>query len=300
MSTPLAVNTTDGLCWTRREVTRDGHELYALEAVKTCPAHLMETYAELVERGIAGSAHVLPVPVGSVEESSSAGYPPALPWARLLDADDLADFLDELAASAITHASSDVALAEVEETCGTWRLIAEAQHGHNTAPGPDRLTQSFAPVAAPREDDPTDVQCSKCGDPVHWVSSTNSDGGFWRHRFVPGRILDHFGEVAGSEGRHAFEVEYQGESDAKRRLPSCKACGRPVTHAVHDGDVRPQVRELRAPLAGQRASLEDPHDGPLAHKYLAGRDLPVPESCRLDADQVDEVSRSVWFGGGAQ
>ncbi len=63
-------------------------------------------------------------------------YPPAMPWAALLDHEDLTDFLDELAAAAIRHASSEVALAEVEKACSTWRLIAEAQHGHNTAPGP--------------------------------------------------------------------------------------------------------------------------------------------------------------------
>lgn len=64
MSAPRFVNTTDGMCWTRREATRDGLELYALEAVGDCPAHLMETYAELEERGIVDSADVLPVPVG--------------------------------------------------------------------------------------------------------------------------------------------------------------------------------------------------------------------------------------------
>lgn len=80
-----------------------------------------------------------------------ASYPPVMRWAALLDREDLADFLDELAASAITNASSDVALAEVETTCRTWRLIAEAQHGHNTAVGPDAMSQAFAPVAALRE-----------------------------------------------------------------------------------------------------------------------------------------------------
>ncbi|MFE0808158.1 hypothetical protein ACFW34_11830 [Streptomyces sp. NPDC058848] len=64
-------------------------------------------------------------------------YPPALPWARLMDHEDLTEFLDELAASAITHAPAERALTEVEATCGRWRLIAEAQHAHNTAPGPD-------------------------------------------------------------------------------------------------------------------------------------------------------------------
>lgn len=92
----------------------------------------------------------LPMPVGS-EPKSSGGYPPALPWARLMDDEDLADFLDELAAAAITHASNARALVEVESTIARWRLIAEAQHGHNTAPGPDAVTQVFAPVASLRE-----------------------------------------------------------------------------------------------------------------------------------------------------
>jgi hypothetical protein len=91
----------------------------------------------------------LPMPAGPAP--SSGGYPPALPWAALLDDEDRAEFLDELAAAATTHASSDVVLAEVEKACGTWRLIAEAQHGHNTAPGPDAVTTVFVPVASSRE-----------------------------------------------------------------------------------------------------------------------------------------------------
>lgn len=39
-------------------------------------------------------------------------------------------------------------------------------------------------------------------------------------------------------------------------------------------DVRPQVRRLRALLAGQRLTVEDPHNGPLSHSYRVGRDLP--------------------------
>jgi hypothetical protein len=38
-------------------------------------------------------------------------------------------------------------------------------------------------------------------------------------------------------------------------------------------DVSPRVAELRDLLAGQRAALEDRHDGELAHKYRLGRDL---------------------------
>lgn len=91
-------------------------------------------------------------------QKPSETYPPALPWAALMDSEDLADFLDELAASAITHASNAVALAEVEATCGRWRVIAEAQHAHNTAPGPDieadGIARRIVPVQALREDDP--------------------------------------------------------------------------------------------------------------------------------------------------
>lgn len=81
-------------------------------------------------------------------EPEAVDYPPALPWARLMDAGDLADFLDELAASVIIHASSEVALAEVEKTCATWRLVAEAQYGHNAAPVPDGITRAIAPTQA--------------------------------------------------------------------------------------------------------------------------------------------------------
>ncbi|MFJ3949040.1 hypothetical protein ACIPXV_03075 [Streptomyces libani] len=78
-----------------------------------------------------------PCPTRQAAEVAPDEYPPALPWARLMDAEDRADFLDELAASAITHADSKTALSEVEDTCARWRAIAEAQHAHNTAPGPD-------------------------------------------------------------------------------------------------------------------------------------------------------------------
>ncbi|MFE7395174.1 hypothetical protein [Streptomyces sp. NPDC057557] len=63
------------------------------------------------------------------------GYPLALGWARQLDADDLEGFLAELAEAA--DGVDDLAtLAEVENVIATWRALGEAQHAHNTAPGP--------------------------------------------------------------------------------------------------------------------------------------------------------------------
>ena len=64
MSAPVAVNTADGTCWTRRGETRRGEALYAPEGVCNCPPFVMATLVELAEHGIVGSADVLPVPPG--------------------------------------------------------------------------------------------------------------------------------------------------------------------------------------------------------------------------------------------
>lgn len=128
---PLVVNTQDGNCWSRRAVTREGRGLYALaDTVAGPPDGVLATVADLAELGLASMADALPMPVGTA-------YPPVFPWAALMDREDLTDFLDELADAAARLASSESVLAEVEKTCSTWRLIAEAQHGHNTAPGPN-------------------------------------------------------------------------------------------------------------------------------------------------------------------
>ncbi|GHA95120.1 hypothetical protein GCM10010330_56590 [Streptomyces tendae] len=72
------------------------------------------------------------------QPAEGSSYPSVLPWARLMDAEDLAEFLAEVEhAIATPGATPAEALAAVEKRCGTWRVIAEAQHAHNTAPGPD-------------------------------------------------------------------------------------------------------------------------------------------------------------------
>lgn len=87
----------------------------------------------------------LPVPewVASVRAAAEGlverrTYPPALPWAALMDDEDLADFLADVEQAIAAPGAAPVeALAAVETACGTWRSIAEAQHAHNTADGPD-------------------------------------------------------------------------------------------------------------------------------------------------------------------
>lgn len=64
MSFPIAVNTADGTCWTRRGALRGGEALYAPEGVCSCPEFVMATLAELAEHGIVGSADALPMPAG--------------------------------------------------------------------------------------------------------------------------------------------------------------------------------------------------------------------------------------------
>ena len=159
MSAPLVVNTRDGMCWTRRVVTSSGTALYAPEGVCSCPSFVMATLTELAEHGIVGSADVLPVPVGTGPQPSESAYSPALPWAALMDADDLEGFLADLADAA--SGDDDLAtLDEVESAIARWRLIAEAQHAHNTAAGPDAepdaITARIAPTQAlqPVEDVP--------------------------------------------------------------------------------------------------------------------------------------------------
>ncbi|MGV2914610.1 hypothetical protein [Streptomyces alfalfae] len=73
-------------------------------------------------------------------------YPPVFPWARLMDQEDLEEFVTELRGvtapldeNGWRKAAEDI-LAAVEAACATWRAIAEAQHAHNTAPGPDAPT----------------------------------------------------------------------------------------------------------------------------------------------------------------
>ncbi|MET9656364.1 hypothetical protein [Streptomyces sp. NPDC006510] len=87
----------------------------------------------------------LPVPEWVAEVRKAAGglverttYPPALPWAALMDAEDLAEFLAELEHAAATPGATPTeALAAVEKACGTYRVIAETKHAHNTAAGPN-------------------------------------------------------------------------------------------------------------------------------------------------------------------
>jgi hypothetical protein len=85
-----------------------------------------------------GYIHALADMRTALEAPERTSYPPAFPWAALMDDEDLAEFLAELEhAIATPGATPNEALTAVEKACGTWRAIAETQHAHNTAAGPD-------------------------------------------------------------------------------------------------------------------------------------------------------------------
>lgn len=80
-------------------------------------------------------------PETGVGQASS--YPPALPWAALMDDEDLFETLGEIwnvvrpVADSATQLDARALLAELENVLGSCRAMAELQHAHNTAAGPD-------------------------------------------------------------------------------------------------------------------------------------------------------------------
>mgnify|MGYP001565506917 CR=1 FL=1 len=209
-------------------------------------------------------------------------YPPAMPWAALMDAGDLADFLDELAASAITNASSDVALAEVEKTCATWRLIAEAQHGHNTAPGPDGEEPYVSRLLPPRDAICARTGCGHRGED-HYHGGTTCWAHLPKQHGDPITLCECQGFVAGPSA-----------DEPTRLFPTVG-----WLREVPSGETDPARR-----AAWRMLSREEPHDSPLHQNHLVphdlpvAADLPVPEGCRLSPDELDEVSSQCWFSDG--
>lgn len=152
----------------------------------------------------------LPMPVAPEPQASAESYPPALPWAALMDDEDLLDFLDELTDAATQNVSCVERLAEVERACGRWRLIAEAQHGHNTAPGPDAMTRVFVPVASLREPEGEpplkgrarlDASAAAAAEATHWrrLGITEPEGEHYaavHHSYRLGHDLPETGGVS--------------------------------------------------------------------------------------------------------
>jgi len=248
VSAPLVVNTTDGTCWTRREATRDGEALYALADCKRCPELVMATYAELAEHGIAGEAWALPLPSGPAPVTTRQKVDEAFGiQARILKSalDQVFSVLAEghFLRSAEAAADTDALIGSL------WARVAELE----------------AVVAAEL------ARHTQYEDSPH----CQLDGEYW-----PCRTVSALGaaEADGITRRIAPPQALRKDactacgSVPEEWCPDCAAC-RNGCHGGHDGNPcsHPNARWAKA---GQRAVLEDPHDGPLSHRYELGRDLP--------------------------
>lgn len=245
MSAPLVVNTTDGTCWTRRAVTRSGEALYAPEGVCSCPEFVMATLAELAEHGIAGSAYALPVPIGRQEPRTELEKLRAQVAELLAERHETNEALSDAAEQ--LRADRD-RIAELEASAAV-----QQRRGYEAAievMRQERLPMSVGLLEAQLELNELD------------------------------------GAVPGPDGIAPTQALSDGEATVSG--PVCPVCQKPgcccscfgktprtdCPHQAHREDVTPQVTKLRALLAGQRAAVEDPHDGPLTHRYALGRDLP--------------------------
>lgn len=271
MSAPLVINLRDGSVWERRAMTAAGVALYALAGSCGCPEYLMASESELAAQGIAGSADALPMPVGPAAQASPVDADRAkAPWGRSEDGRPLlpmgADWTDvpELVDRTVAGIQSRVD----EAPSGHWYL-APAEMGlapgtvHTRVDGYQRTVGQFTNVL------PAGLELVlHAHDDLSWClemlaklrarvaeleEQREADHKTWQHDLRTAR-----------DEREAMAVRIAGR-ETERHSP---------TQALREDDVTPQVRRLRGLLAGQRAAVEDAHDGPLAHSYRVGRDLP--------------------------
>ena len=255
MSAPLVVNTTDGTCWTRRSVTRGGLALYAPQGVCSCPEFVMATLPELAEHGIAGSADVLPVPVGPEPQAAS------LPLKVVAELNDL-----RMRLAGMANPPREVFLALYEG--------AEPE--------------LFRTVEAARECC-DDLAKTDAGE-NYWDWTINESGihvQFWTHPDDDRPLSETSGTVTpivvqGDDDLSELERLRTRVAELEQQLADAPV---PVTLTdkakqsvvAHAEDVTPQVRKRRALLAGQRAA-QDPYG--LHHDYRLGRELPEAGGAR--------------------
>ncbi|MFK0018259.1 hypothetical protein [Streptomyces sp. NPDC090798] len=230
MSAPLVVNTVDGTVWLRRAATRGGLALYAPQDVCRCPEFVMATEAELAEHGIAGSADVLPMPVGtgpSERESLRAAFVAAL------------------------------STAHKTQPCSCGSEIWSSCY-HPDRPGRTHSERRADAVLAVRDAEVERLQAR--------IAELEAE------RHTTNEALDD--AVQALRGDRPEPAKGPSAAESADRLtaffaPVASLREEPVAEAA-----TPRMQAMRALLDGQRAAVEDPHDGPLAHQYRVGRDLP--------------------------
>jgi hypothetical protein len=293
-------------------VTDAGLGLYAVEGSCQCPEYLLVSLAELAVHGIQGMAHVLPVPVGPVPRTlamvedeltgvSLSLYEEELLTERLRWA---------LASAKRGRARLRARVAELEAERHTTNealddavqeLRANAQHALPWAhemPDDDLsgfLNDLVSAAMGRWQSDPEVPDREVLAAVEKACAAWRTPGAGYRSDPEPDECAC---PPADQPGPHQVGCFFDGvpvSPPSERPVNGLTAAYMPV--AALREDVSPQVEKLRNLLAGQCASLEDPHDGPLAHSYRVPHDLPVPGTCRLDAAGLDEVGQH--FSGGA-
>ncbi|MEV5659836.1 hypothetical protein [Streptomyces flaveolus] len=163
MRAPLAVNTADGTCWTRRGALRNGEALYAPEGVCSCPEFVMATLAELAEHGITGSLDALPMPTGA---STVVAGP--------------------------SEAELDVALGEVTAYLRLRLALASAQRGrHELRDRVAELERWLTERERPADEDPIAYALTDQAAPAVGGCPRNViDGDVGNHLFKYGAFVD--------------------------------------------------------------------------------------------------------------
>jgi hypothetical protein len=306
----MVVNTSDGTVWLRRAETRGGLALYAPQDVCRCPEFVMATEAELAEHGITGSAYALPVPVGPVlrsELDQARDDVMGACLARWEEEQDNARLRLALASAkrGRSQLRAQVAELEAQRERRRVRLVALQNDalnmrgtlspngednkvpftlGETLTPAVEWLINRVAELEAERHstnealDDAVQALRADRAEPAKGPSAAES-ADRWTALFAPTQAL-------------RVEAERPGACDACGSLPEqwcpdCAACkagchgghvDNPCGHAnapwANTEAVPPRVQAMRALLDGQRAAVEDPHDGPLHHDYRVGRDMP--------------------------
>jgi hypothetical protein len=300
---PLVVNTQDGSCWMRRHLTRDGHGLYALAgAVAGAPDSVLARYVELREMGLASVAYAMPMPVGSTapdagrvreelfyeELETSARLRLALESAqrgRRVQRDRI-DGLESTNAALRDRLAvlegQRAALAERLRAGQTWRqgrLVSEDTVSQS------ELREIFGiPLAAPLDGVADGI--ARLTVPLQALREAEPEAPYVSRQLPPRDAV-----CARPGCGHSGADHHHGDTKCWAHLPRVRnadltwssisicECSGFVAGPVGE-DVTPQVAKLRDLLAGQRAAVEDPHDGPLAHTYRVPRDLPPLDGAR--------------------
>ena len=292
MSAPLVVNTTDGTVWTRREETRGGEPLYALAGCARCPEIVMATYAELEEHGIAGSADVLPVPVGPEPQADDRAK---APWGRGEDGRPLLPMgahwtdIPELVDGHLAGIQARLDQAQpgswyVASTAETWRapgtVCTRVDGYHRTVGQFTNVSDADLELVLRAHDD-----LNWCLEMIAKLRARVAELEAERHSTNESLSeaaealradRDRIARLERSSEGLSFAERAQRETHPGRRRAWQMLAQIDESERVYERLAGRSVEESADKLTRLLApsSLEDPHDSPLHHTYKVPRDLP--------------------------